>query len=507
MPPKILARNVRRSVIRSAYAPAVAVPRLPRGLAYYLEERTREFPGVQVTALPDRQYPQGAFGAGFLGLLGPIDEDQLKEHRYRDYQSTEVIGQSGIESAYDRLLNGGLQRARVPVDSLGRPSGPARLLHRGRVPHTLRLTIDARFQRQVEQALRDGIGFAHEAGNTDANAGAAVVLNPWTGAVYALASYPTFNEVAAARDPRYYRRVLAGKVPGLLNRATQGLYPIGSTFKPIVAEAAMASGLISPYTPLACTGSLQVGNHVFHNVEPGVNASLTLPEALSVSCDTWFYRLGVMFYEHGSLGMQSWARQLGLGRPTGLDVPGESPGLVPTPAWLRRTFKEPWQRIWYEGYSVNLSIGQGQIAVTPLQLAVAYSALANGGRVVRPHVADALVSSRGEVERKLRFPPRRRVALPNLWAVHQGLFMAAHQGTSASIFGNFPIPVAGKTGTAETGRGTDHSWYASWAPAGKPRVVVVVVIEHGGFGAEAAAPTAREIYTDFFRLKPHAASR
>jgi penicillin-binding protein 2 len=262
--------------------------------------------------------------------------------------------------------------------------------------------------------------------------------------------------------------------------------------------------VITPSTYLPCTGSLTVGNIVFHNVEAGINASLNLRQALSISCDTWFYRLGEQFYFRqlqGHEDMQRWASLLGLGHRTGIDVPGEVAGIVPTPAWLKRTFKERWARIWYEGTSVNLAIGQGYLAITPLQLAVAYAALANGGRVVRPHIADALTSPEGG--RKLNFPPRRRVHLRSAWAIRDALYSAAHDpsGTSSAIFADFPVPVAGKTGTAEAPRGSDHSWYASWAPAGRPRVVVVVLIEHGGFGAEAAAPAARDIYRAFFRIK------
>jgi len=331
-------------------------------------------------------------------------------------------------------------------------------------------------------------------------------MNPWNGAIYALASSPHYDQAAAAHNPGYLARLLAPRnsmVP-LLDRATQGLYPTGSTFKPIAAEAALATGLITPRSILPCTGSLTVGNIVFHNVEPAINADLNLDQALTISCDTWFYRLGTEFYARqaatGALDLQHWALRLGLGHPTGLDLPGEAGGVVPTPAWLRRTFHDPAQRIWYEGYSVNLSIGQGYLAVTPLQLAVAYSALANGGNVVRPHVASAVVSATGRVLRRLRFPPAAHLKLTDAWAIRQGLYDAAHagNGTSAAVFGSFPIPVAGKTGTAQTPHGSDHSWYASWAPAAHPRVVVVVLIEHGGFGVESAAPAAREIYSAFF---------
>ena len=498
--------EIQRSLGRDPFAPAFVLRRLPEPLAFYLEERAAAFPGLTVAAVPERSYPQGALGGEFLGVLGEIGPHQLGERRYRGYQAGQLIGQSGVEATYDRLLNGGFVRKKVTVDARGRIIGPLRAAGRNRSSRGLELTIDARIQRAAGKAIRDGIRFAHLAGHLDADAGAAVVLNPRDGSIYALASYPSFSEVGASRDPDYLERLLhSGASLPLLNRATQGVYPPGSTFKPIVAEAALSAGLITPSSVLPCTGSLAVGNFVFHNVEPGVNASLTLPQALQISCDTWFYRLGTMFYwrqESGDLALQRWAGRFGFGHATGLDVPGESSGLVPTPAWLRRSFRDPWQRIWYEGYSVNLSIGQGYLEVTPLQLAVAYSTLANGGRVVTPHVARAVLGPSDVPVRTLRFPPRRRLRLTGLAAIRSGLFAAAHSagGTSAAIFGNFPVPVAGKTGTAQTSYGSDHSWYASWAPAGNPRVVVVVLIEHGGFGAQAAAPAAREIYSAFFHV-------
>ncbi len=192
------------------------------------------------------------------------------------------------------------------------------------------------------------------------------------------------------------------------------MYPTGSTFKPIVAEAALSEGLITPSTPQLCTGTLHDRRHTFHNVEAGVYESMSLPTALAQSCDTWFYRLGDKFFLKGSQGIQHWAKLLGLGHPTGFDVPGESPGLVPTPAWLQKYQHMPW----YEGQTINLSIGQGYLQVTPLQLAVAYSALVNGGTVVRPHVGKAIL--RGESVQTLKFKPVRKVKLTDVWAIKQG---------------------------------------------------------------------------------------
>jgi penicillin-binding protein 2 len=497
---------VRRGVRRTPFTPAVVLQRPSRDLASYLAERASSWRGVQTAVVPQRWYPAGDFGSEFLGLLGEVSPSQLHARRYAGARPGQIVGQSGVEAAYNRFLDPGLGKATVPVDARGKIVGPLRHLPVRRHSRGLQLTIDSRLQRATERAIRDGIAFAHRAGHLDADAGAAVVMNPWDGSIYALASVPDFDQGRAARDPGYAAGLLHAPATPLLNRATQGLYPTGSTFKPIVAEAALASGLISPYSILPCTGSLLVGNIVFHNVEPAINANLNLDQALAISCDTWFYRLGTMFYARqaatGALDMQRWAELLGLGHTTGLDVPGEYGGVVPTPAWLRKTFRDPAQKIWYEGQSVNLSIGQGFLAVTPLQLAVAYSALANGGKVVRPHVGRAILLPGGG-KRALRFPPRRRLNLVGLETIRQGLYDAAHaaNGTSASIFGSFPVPVAGKTGTAETPSGTDHSWYASWAPAHSPRVVVVVLIEHGGFGVEAAAPAAREIYSSFFHIR------
>jgi penicillin-binding protein 2 len=500
VPVKTLITRIQRSVIRSPFAPATVIPHPNAGLIGFLDERDTEFPGFKTTTTVSRSYPQGSFGSEFLGLLGEVSDPMLATPRYAHAKPGETVGVSGIEAEYDKVLNGGFQRAKLRVDSRGRVVGPLEFNPQGKALPTLKLTIDAKIQRAAEKAIANGIALARANGHSDANAAAAVVMNPWNGAVYALASYPTYNQVAAARSPKYLASLYRDPPtrPRLLNQATQGQYPTGSTFKPIVAEAAMQEGLLTPYSPLLCSGSFTIGGFTFRNVEAGVYSSMTLPTALAESCDTWFYRLGDRFYARGGQGIQNWAKKLGLGHQTGFDVPGEASGLMPTPAWLRKTYNQPW----YEGQTINLSIGQGYLQATPLQMAVAYSALANGGKVVRPHIASALVQ--GEQVTPFKFKPARRIKLKDQWAIRQGLYMAAHSpgGTSASLFANFPVPVAGKTGTAESGTGrSDHSWYASWAPANHPKVVVVVLVAHGGFGAQAAGPAARDIYQSFFNLK------
>ena len=499
VPTPTLVARIRRSIVRSPFAPAVVLPRPDPGLADYLAERGSDYPAFKVTQVSSRSYPQGGFGSEFLGLLGEVSKPELGSARYAHATAGEIVGQSGVEAVYDSILNPGFLRARLRVDSQGRIAGPLTFPPPKTLP-TLQLTINAQLQRATEAAVEHGIALSQQLGYHPTG-GSAVVMNPWTGGIYALASVPTYNQVEAARSPSYLQHLYSNPQDLLVDRAIAGVYPTGSTFKPITAEAGLSLGLISPSTPLLCSGTFNLGSFVFRNVEAGIFENMSLPTALSQSCDTWFYRLGDRIYASDpakqGTAIQQWAHKLGLGTRTGIDLTGDSAGLVPTPAWLK---KQPGHSAWYEGQTINLAIGQGYLQASPLQMAVMYSALANGGTVVRPHVAGAVV--RGDTTTKLRFPPVRHVKLVDVDAIRQGLYEAAHSGTSASVFANFPVPVAGKTGTAEAPPGDDHSWYASWAPAGShPEVVVVVMIEHGGFGVEAAAPAARDIYKAFFHLK------
>jgi penicillin-binding protein 2 len=399
------------------------------------------------------------------------------------------------------VLNAGFVSAHVRVDSLGRIAGPL-AVPKGKALPTLRLTIDARLQRAATAAVEHGVQLARRLGNPSPG-GSAVVMDPWTGGIYALVSVPTYNQVAAASNPNYLAKLYTDPQHLLLDKAIAGVYPTGSTFKPIIAEAALSAGLITPSTPMLCSGSFDLGGTIFHNVEAGIFEEMTLPTALEQSCDTWFYRLGDRIYtadpsKQGTL-IQEWSRKFGLGSAPPIDLVGASPGLIPTPSWFLKANHFPWT----EGQTINLAIGQGALQVSPLQLAVAYSTLANGGTVVTPHVASAVVKN--GVTKTLHFKPQRTLKLVDVDAIRQGLYLAAHNpaGTSAAVFGNYPVPVAGKTGTAQTCSSgcPDHSWYASWAPVGHPEVVVVVMIEDGGYGAAAAAPAARDIYDAFFHIK------
>ena len=337
---------------------------------------------------------------------------------------------------------------------LGRPRGRPLISEDYQQGLALRLTLDAKLQRAAEQALRHGINVAHE--NEEgwaANGGAIVALDPRNGAVRALASNPTFDPRDYVGRPRMgdlrplldQRAAEAANFPGL-NRAIAGLYPAGSTWKPVTALAAMRERLVSANTPLSCTGSMEIDGTTFNNWNLYINEAMTLSKAMASSCDTYFYQLGLNFYElpaqYGS-PLQKWASAFGFGKPTGLDLGGEERGLLPTPEWRRRTFDSEIDKLWKSGDSVQLAIGQKDLLVTPLQMARFYALIANGGRLVTPHLVSSVEQpgNRGAVKAVFSPPPRPVNVHPaELAAVREGLYLATHAsyGTSTGVFGSLP---------------------------------------------------------------------
>ncbi len=501
-PRGVLVARIKSAVLHAPFAPAVVIPHPSAALTSYLQERTGTYPGFKVGVEASRSYPQGAFGSEFLGLLGQVTRPELKAGAYKGAQPGLVVGQFGVEAAYDSLLNTGFVKAKVPVDSLGRIAGDLRVPRQKALP-TLQLSIDLRLQKAAQNALVYGMEQSRHYGYSPTGA-SAVAIDPWTGAIKAIASYPTFDEKRAAESSGYLTRLYQQTLTApTLNRAIAGVYPTGSTFKPIIAEAALSGGIITPSTSLLCSGAFALGDTVFHNVEAGINEYMSLPTALEQSCDTWFYRLGAAVWaadpQRKATLIQSWARRLGLGAPPQVDLTGAAAGYLPMPG---SHFEKVAGTPYTEGQAINLAIGQGTLQVSPLQLAVAYSALVNGGTVVRPHVGEAVIKD--GVRHTLPFKPVRKLKLsPYTPAIKQGLYEAANgpSGTSSSVFSGFQPTVAGKTGTAEAGWRGVHSWYASWAPYDHPKLVVVVMIEHGGYGSEAAAPAAKRIYEAYFHEK------
>lgn len=529
--------KVAQGYAKLPYANVVVATDVTPDVLFYLKERQAAFPGVRIEPVWLRTYPLGEVGAQLFGTIGPLtcnarphvrrtaSNCELVDPRFRGLLASSVVGQSGLEWYYNRYLQGTDGAEKVQVDALGRFTGQV-----GEVQpvqgHTLKLSIDVGLQKVGEAAL------AHSISVNAGNGGAFVALNPDTGEVYAMGSNPSFDPNIFAKPvipASVYDRLNnpASNFP-LINRAIQSAGPTGSTFKPITSTAALESGAWSVSDTYTDTGTFTIDGQTRHNAGGAVDGTLDLADALKVSSDDFFYNLGALTNAdpatHPSGGaLQQWAHQFGIGRPTGIDLGGEVAGNLPSPLWRARVDAEELAcerkrhipscgiadgRPWSIGDNINLAVGQGDVQVTPLQLAVAYAALANGGAIVRPHIGLDIQQPDGTVLQRIDPPPVRHLNINPVYldTIRQGLRWAASQpgGTSADVMGNFPQQVYGKTGTAQYNNQNDYSWYVCFVPqsaTGKP-IVVVVWVEQGGFGAVAAAPVARQILSQWFYGKP-----
>ena len=495
--PRRLTRRVERELRELPFAKPTIKQDVNENLVAFILERQEEFPGVEPERESLREYPHGSIGAHLVGQVGEVSPKQLKEQRFNGVEMGDRVGQAGIEYEYDRFLRGKNGAARVEVDARGKLT---RTLKREQPIQgkQLRLSLDLNVQRAAQQALAGGTG-----------KGAFAVMNVQNGEVLALGSQPSFDpNVFTKPITKKQLSALTSKDLGepLVNRAIQAGYPTGSTFKLITATAALESGHITPDTPLSDPGFLMVGDQKFENAGGVAHGVLPLVPALTVSSDVFFYQLGRDMNEKG-MPLQVWAHRLGIGRKTGIDLPNELPGRLPTRRWRDNWYKRGLtDRPWSVGDNINLSVGQGDLLADPLQMAVAYAAIANGGRVLRPRLGLRIEDSTGRALQQLDAPTARRVKVSqaNRDAILEGLHGAASApgGTSTPVFEGFPIPVAGKTGTAEKGLGrADQSWYVALAPYPDPKYVVAVTDEAGGFGAETAAPMARRILAALLDVK------
>jgi penicillin-binding protein 2 len=516
MRPRVIERRVNEQFDELPFSQATIKQDVSRSTVMYISEREENFRGVEIVPVFLRQYPHKEVGAHLFGYVGEVTAEQLKDPAYRGVEMGDRVGQAGVEAEYDQFLRGRSGAKLVQVDALGnltRRLGERRP-ERG---SQLRLSLDLDVQEAGQQALAGGTG-----------KGAFAVMNIHNGEVLGLGSNPSYDPNLFARVVSFkdYNRLRSDETGApLTNRAIAGGYPTGSTFKLITATAALQSGLITPDTPLNDPGELTVGDVTFKNAGGVAHGVLALRQALTVSSDVFFYQLG-RDMNHEGMPLQTWARKLGLGHRTGIDLPEESPGFVPTQKWRDRQFAKferckertkpsyyeitqgacGWQdRPWSVGDNVNLSVGQGDLAANPLQLAVAYATVANGGKVLRPRLGQRIENSAGQAEQNLEAPTARKLGISpaNRQAIMDGIRGAASApgGTSTSVFEGFPIPIAGKTGTAEKGLGrADQSWYVALAPWPDPKYVVAVTDEAGGFGADTAAPMARLILAELFNV-------
>jgi penicillin-binding protein 2 len=496
-------------------------------IEFYISEHYRQFPGVSVVREPVRVYPEGDLAAHVLGYLGQVNEEQLKQDAFADYRPGDEVGVTGVEASFERFLRGTEGVEKYRVNSAGQNLGPIGEQQPIRGQDVV-LTIDIKAQRIAEESLNLGLQYAHGIYDEDtgrdlaANGGAVVVMDPATGGIKALASAPSFDPslfVRGMSSDEYERRFGAAKSYPLLDRAIQGLYPPGSTYKPFVLLSALRRGVVSTTDYYPCPPSWAVPedplHEVFNNWSTVDQGSISLAQALYDSCDTVFYPIGYeywrRYYPPTDPPVEQIQRDLqafGFGRLTDVDLPFEQEGRVPDAEWKSDVHKQYPKSFpdgqWFPGDFINMSIGQGDTLVTPLQLAAAYSAIQNGGRACPPHVFDRTQDADGRV---LRSWHARCPRIPFLQAqieyVRQALTQVPVQGTAASAFIGFPfsqVQVAGKTGTAQVFGQQDYSWFAAMTEAEGREYVVVALVEQGGHGSSTAAPIVRRVIEGLYGL-------
>ncbi|MEO8423079.1 MAG: penicillin-binding protein 2 [Actinomycetota bacterium] len=505
-----------------------------KNISFYLSEHEDEFPGVEVVPAAVRDYPNGTMAAHVLGVVGQIGADEIVDKRYKDYGVNDLVGKTGLEKQYERVLVGRKGRQKYLVNSnqeivrvLGEePAVPG---------SNLVLALDLDTQRIAEQALSDGIEHTRTLFDDTqdppaylkANSGAVIVMDPTTGGIKALASWPTFDPSWFVRSPsKKQLETLYGEHSGspMLDRATQLSFAPGSTFKPFIALAAEQHGIANFGSYYSCPPEYVYPGDtttVFHNWTTANLGTISVDTALKVSCDTVFYQFGADFYDRynaDQLGpdatlLQDSLQQFGFGTATKLDLPLETSGLIPDPTWKEEFAIEhpdvllPDEQSWLPGDDIQMAIGQGFVTVTPMQLAVAYSAIANGGKLCRPHVVDHFEDPAGDTTHTVSGHCNKRT-LPYSQAELDYVMNALTKvtqpgGTASTAFAGFPlseVPVAGKTGTAQRPPFQDTSWFAAMLPAGNPQYVIVAMVEQGGHGSTSAAPIVRQIIEGLYGI-------
>lgn len=503
---------------------------------FYIAEHRDQFPGVSWDEQSVRHYPDGELAAHVLGQVGLISAAQVGDPAFADYGTSDSVGKTGLEATYERFLHGTPGINKIVVNPAGK------LLDElgGQLPlpgYDVKLYLDAKLQAKVERDLVNGIQRTRSIPDQDpsnavtnyvANAGAVVVLDPKTGGVEASASWPTYDPtwfVKGMTRTEYKDRIKAPAVGDpLFDRATQASYAPGSTFKPFVALAALENGVTSlgSYTDCPSSWAYRLDpENPFNNWASYDQGLMSIPEALKVSCDTVFYQWGGEFYDRwkanqlgaGNEPLQRDLRGFGFGHEPGIDLPSQNGGFIPTAAWKQQQSEQDPKAFpygWLPGDDILMSIGQGYVLVSPLQLATAYAAIVNGGRLCPPRLADQIQTVDGAPVRQIGDQRCRRLPYSpqELGVIQQGLeeVVRSNGGTGYSAFAGFPfaqVPVMGKTGTAERpgfDQGQDTSWFAAIAGPPGDQHVIVAMVEQGGHGSTTAAPIVRSIIEDMYGL-------
>lgn len=517
--------SIKSSLTNLQYSPYEPVP-VASGVSkqeiIYISEHQSQFPGVSYSLTTQRVYPEGSTAAQVLGYVGQISQSQLKTLAKQGYQQGDAIGKSGVELSFESYLRGTPGVSKLEVNASGRVVG--RLSSTSPVPgDNVQLSIDLNLQKVVDSALASEI--KKLSGTYDPYfhryfpqlTGAVVVEDPNNGQILAMSSFPSYNPsvwVGGISTAQYQKLTAPSSNYPLINRAISGEYTPGSTFKLATATAALKTGLISPYYYYNDTGYFTIphclsGKCSFHNSGGERLGLLNITKALAASDDVFFYNLGYMFYanesKYGQDPIQQIAAQYGWGKLSGINLPGEVPGLVDSPAtrtYLHLHYPKAYPYdTWYTADQLEMAFGQGETLITPIQMANAYATFANGGTRYRPQIASGIVSPAGKLIKKFAPVVEGHVTLPasDRAAMLSGFEGAVQSsiGTAGGTFANFPFskfPLAGKTGTASVTGQEPNSWFVAFGPAQKPQYVIAAVIKEGGFGASAAAPVVRNIF-------------
>ncbi|GAB7129289.1 penicillin-binding protein 2 [Silvimonas sp. JCM 19000] len=457
-----------------------------------------QFPGVEVKARLFRQYPLGEVASHLIGYIGRINEKDLDDlddkGELANYRGTDHIGKVGIEESYEQYLHGTTGFEEVEIDAGGRAIRTLR-----RTPpqpgKNLILSVDIKLQQIAENAFGD-------------RKGALVAIDPKNGGVLAFVSKPGFdpNLFVDGIDPQSWNDLNTSPDKPLNNRALRGTYPPGSTFKPFMALGALEGNFRSPNQVIADTGVFNFGGHTFHDDKVGGHGMVDMYRSIVVSCDVYYYSLANV------MGIDAISRFMGsmdFGKPTGVDINGEQPGVLPSQEWKKKRFRNPAQQKWFAGETISIGIGQGYNAYTPLQMAHATATLANDGREYRPHMVAYLVDGKTGARTVVEPTPEKIMnwKQSNVDVVKRAMAGVIREGTGAKAFAGATYTAAGKTGTAQvyslkgakySESGTkahlrDHAWFIAYAPAEDPKIALAVLVENGGWGAAAAAPIARQV--------------
>ncbi len=457
---------------RNPFVPHVVARDVGIENAIRISEMSWDHPGIILDVTPRRRYLAGASGSSYLGYVGPINREEFQRLRPYGFRIDDRMGRAGLESVYDDYLRGRHGGKQVEVDNRGRE---VRVLgHREALPgKPIRLTVDLRLQEFCDGLL-------------EGKRGAIVAMSPETGEILALSSSPSYDPnafIEAGRSAEVSRLLRDTEYP-LLNRAIAGTYPPGSVFKLVVAAAALENGVISEETVFNCGGNMVMGGRTFNCWRKQGHGNIALKEALQVSCNVFFWRTGLLL---GPDKIAAAAGNMGFGQRSGIDLPFENAGVLPSESWKRKTMREPW----YRGETLNYSVGQGYMLASPLQVARMTSALANGGYLVKPYIVEEIdgvsVSSRERIYLGL--------SEKDIGVVREGMKMAVNMRRGTGVRArDRDIVISGKTGTAQTSRAENHGWFAGFAPFDKAKLTVVVFDEYGGKGGEFAAETTGKIF-------------